>query len=149
LLKYLIPAILLFASTLVLLHAGEEAKDLERLQGTWVIVSLVEEGKAVPAADTDLLEITIDKDVFTVKEKGKTVLQHKIKLDPTAKPKQIDFTYLDGEDKGKTEPGIYVFEKDQVKLALDEKKKGRPTVFEGDGAASYSIMVIKKKPAKD
>ena len=146
--KYLIPAILLFASTLVLLHAGEEKTDLERMQGVWLVASLTEEGKAVPPEDTSVLEVTVEKDLFTVTEKGKPVVRYQIKVDATKKPKEIDFTFLGGDDKGKTEPGIYVFEKDQIKFCLDEKKKGRPTVFDGKEAATFSVMVLKKKEAK-
>lgn len=146
--KNLIATLLVFSSGLVVVSAGEEKTDLERMQGTWLVVSLTEEGKAVPAAEVEILEVAIEKDVLTVREKGKIVVQYEIKLDPTKKPKEIDFTFLVGDDKGKTEPGIFAFEKDQLKLCLDEKKKGRPTVFEGKEAATCSVMVLKKKEAK-
>jgi uncharacterized protein (TIGR03067 family) len=128
------------------LHAGDADKDIDRLQGTWLVASLVEEGKAVPADEVATLEITIQKDVFTVNEKGKTIAQYKLKLDPSKKPKAIDLTHLIGEEKGMTEPGIYVFEKDQIRFCLNEGKKERPTTFQGD---TYSVMVMKRKPAKD
>ena len=146
--KPIIATTLLFITGLTLLGAGEEKSDLDRMQGVWVVASLTEEGKAVPAEEIDVLEVTVEKDAFTVTEKGKPVVKYQMKLNPTKKPKEVDFTHLAGEDKGKTEPGIYTFEKDQLKLVLDEKKKGRPTAFAGKEAATYSVMVLKKKEVK-
>src|SRR4051794_24542440 len=113
--KILLCTPLLFISALIGVQPGEKETDLDRLQGTWIVVSLVEEGKAVEAKETEILEVVIEKDVFKVFEKGKMVVQDKIKLDPTKTPKAIDFTHVGGDDKGKTEPGIYVFEKDLLK----------------------------------
>ncbi|MBI1832352.1 MAG: TIGR03067 domain-containing protein [Planctomycetes bacterium] len=134
----------LFASALAAGRAGDQPSDLDRLQGTWVVVSLIEKGKAVAAEEAATIEIVIDKDTYTAFEKGKIVVKYQFKLDPTKTPRQVDFTYLVGDDKGKTEPGIYVIEKDQVRFCLDEDKKGRPTKFEGD---SFSVLTLKKKPS--
>jgi uncharacterized protein (TIGR03067 family) len=143
--KALIAASLILLSGFLALHAGEPASDLDRLQGTWLVVSLSEKGKPIAAKETDALEIVIDKDTFTTFEKGKIVVKYQLKLDSAKSPKHINFTYLVGDDKGKTELGIYAFEKDQIKLCLDEDNKGRPTVFEGKGTEGCSVIVLKKK----
>jgi uncharacterized protein (TIGR03067 family) len=153
--KTLICTALVFLCALVPLHGDEKDKekpkdnDLERLQGTWRVVSLTEEGKAVVKEVADTIEIVIDKDTFTASEKGVVGAKYSITLEPNKSPKQIDFKHLIGESKGGVEPGIYQFEKDQVRMILDEKRKGRPTVFEGKETASYSVIVLEKKPAKD
>lgn len=143
--KYRTLSVLFLLGSFCLLNAGENDSDLDKLQGLWQIVSLVEKGKAIPSTETDPLEITIAKDKFSVSEKGKVAVEYTIKVDPTKTPKAIDFTHEGGENKGKTEPGIYTFENGQLKLILDEDRKGRPTVFEGKETASYSVMVLKKK----
>jgi uncharacterized protein (TIGR03067 family) len=143
--KTLIASLPIFLLGLVLLHAGEPATDLERMQGAWTVVSLTELGKAIPAAETDILEFVINKDVISVYEKGKIEVQYQVKLDPEKKPKEIDFTNLIGDNKGKTEPGIYAFDGDKLKLCLDEKRKGRPTAFEGKESETYSVIVLTKK----
>jgi uncharacterized protein (TIGR03067 family) len=144
--KTILASIALFVAGLLCVHAGEEPTDLDRMQGTWVIVSLTENGKAVPAEEAATLEFVIEKDVYTAFEKGKAVVKYQLKLDPAKTPKQIDFTYLVGDDKGKTEPGIYTIEKDQIKFVLDENKKGRPTAFAGKETDTWSVLVLKKKP---
>ncbi|MSQ95434.1 MAG: TIGR03067 domain-containing protein [Gemmataceae bacterium] len=142
--KTTIATTLLFTSGLVFLAAGE-ASDLDRLQGAWIVAALIEEGKAVPAGDLADLEVVVQKDIFTVNEKGKAIAQYQFTLAPAKTPKTIDFTHLIGKDKGTKEPGIYVIEKDQIKFCLDESKKARPTTFAGE---TYSVIVVKRKPAK-
>jgi uncharacterized protein (TIGR03067 family) len=128
-----------------LAQAGDDKSDLDLMQGSWEIVSLVEKGEKAPKEELEALVVVIEKDTFTTLEKGKAVVKYRIKLDPSKTPKAIDFTHLLDKEKDKTEPGIYTFEKDLLKLVLDEDKKGRPTVFEGKETASYSVMVLKKK----
>jgi uncharacterized protein (TIGR03067 family) len=143
-------SILFFLTGVCLLHAGEGASDLDRMQGTWQVVSLVEEGKAVPAAEIDVLEVVIDKNEYSMKEKGKIIARYSLKLDPQKTPRTIDFTHVQGDRKGKTELAIYAFDKDLFKLVIDESDKGRPTAFEGKETAAWSVMVLKKKePKKD
>jgi uncharacterized protein (TIGR03067 family) len=144
----LVISTVLFLTGFFCLQAGEKMTDLDRMQGTWLVVSLTEKGKAVQADETEILEIIIDKDTFTTFEKGKLVVKYQLKLDASKTPRQIDFTHLVGDDKGTTEPGIYLFEKDQLKLCMDDDKKGRPKVFEGKEALSYSVIVLKKKEKK-
>jgi uncharacterized protein (TIGR03067 family) len=143
-------AITLIASfTALAVHAGDEKADLEKLQGTWTVVSLTEEGKAVPAAEIAELMITIEKDEYTATVKDKAVAKYRFKIDPSKKPATIDFTPLLGKEKEKIiEQAIYVFEKDQLKICIDETGKTRPTVFEGKGTETCSVIVLKKKDAK-
>lgn len=136
------------ASLLTVLLLAGDPTDLDRMQGTWEIVSLIEKGKAAPKAELDALVVVIDKDSFTTLEKGEPVVKYRLKLDPAKNPKAIDFTHLGGQNKDRTEPGIYQFENDLLKLVLDEDKKGRPTVFEGKETESYSVMVLRKKAKK-
>jgi uncharacterized protein (TIGR03067 family) len=165
------------------LHAGE-GDDLDRMRGAWQVVSLVEEGKAIPKSETDLLEVVITKTSFSVNNQGKLAVYYHIKLDPTKQPKAMDFKHWPIDTKSQpalasvvallcspagespfhgvaalcpgsikttemTEPGIYTFEKDVLKLVLDENRKGRPTVFEGKETASYSVLILKKSVPKE
>jgi uncharacterized protein (TIGR03067 family) len=109
-------------------------------------VSLTEKGKALPKEDLETLELVFEKDMMTAYDKGKAVVKAQIKIDSTKNPKTIDLMYLIGDDKGKSEPGIYKLDKDQFTLVLDEEKKGRPTAFDGKGTETYSVHVLKKKP---
>ena len=145
-----ITALALFATlTVVGVYAGDEKSDLEKFQGKWTVVSLVEEGKAIPAAEFVKLEISIEKDIYTATDKGEVVAKYRLKLDPSKKPHAIDFTSLLGKEKEKVvELGIYVLEKDQLKMCVDETGKERPSAFEGKGTEKCSVIVLKKCDAK-
>jgi uncharacterized protein (TIGR03067 family) len=148
--KSLFASMPIFFVGLVMLSAGETATDLERMQGTWTVISLTEQGTAIPAAETDSFEYVVSKDVVTVYQKGKVAVKYQVKLDPDKKPKAIDFTDQTDGKNGNTEPGIYVFDGEKLKFCLDEKRKGRPTVFEGKETETYSVIVLtKKKPAEE
>jgi uncharacterized protein (TIGR03067 family) len=143
---------LLFLCGLVCSHANEKAKpkddDLDRLQGIWRVVSLTEKGTAIAKEATDAMEIVIDKDTFTASDKSEVLVKYQFKLDATKMPKHIDFKHLIGESKGGVEPGIYRFENDKIRMVLDEDRKGRPMVFDGKETASYSVIVLERKPVK-
>lgn len=143
--KHLIAIAVFIPSIVMAVHAGDAKTDIEKFQGKWTVVSLVEEGKAVPATELAGFEITIEKDIYTATEKGEVVAKYRFKLDPTKKPATIDFTALIGKDKEKTtELGIYAFDKDQLKMCVDETGKLRPNVFEGKGTEKCSVIVLKK-----
>ncbi|MSU77262.1 MAG: TIGR03067 domain-containing protein [Gemmataceae bacterium] len=143
--KKLAALLALFFTVLVVAAAGDAVAELQKFQGNWTILSLIEKGKAVPAEELAILELHIEKNVLTVKEKGETVVQYNFKLDPTKTPRAIDFTHTIGENKGKTEFGIYAFDGKQLKMVLDEERKGRPTTFDGKETANYSVMTLKQK----
>ena len=146
--RYAICTLLLFTGGFLAAQDGEPT-DLDRMQGTWVVVSLTEEGKAVLAKDVEELEIVIEKNTYTAFDKGMMVVKYEFKLDATKKPKEIDLTYLVGLDKGKTVPAIYKLGKEQFTICLDEEKKNRPKVFESKENETSSVLVLKKKPKKD
>jgi uncharacterized protein (TIGR03067 family) len=149
--KTLVATLPILLGGIVYLHAGEKTSDLDKLQGTWTVVSLTELGKGVPASETDTLEYEFKKDVLTVYDKGKIEAQYQFKVDADKAPRAIDFTHQIGDNKGKTELGIYAFDGDKLKMCLDEKRKGRPSVFEGKEIDTYSVIVLKRKTldAKD
>jgi uncharacterized protein (TIGR03067 family) len=157
--KALIPCVMLLFAGIGLAQPGDDKSDLDRMQGIWEITSLVEKGERATKAELEAVFVVIEKDTFTTIDKTEIRIsffkdwflpafdgvQYRIKLDPTKKPKAIDFTHILDKEKEQTEPGIYAFANDVLKLVLDEDKKGRPTVFEGKETASYSVMVLKKK----
>jgi uncharacterized protein (TIGR03067 family) len=144
---------LLFLGGLVCLHADEKEKpkgnDLDRLQGIWRVVSLTEKGVAIAKEATDAMEIVIDKDTFTASAKGEILVKYQLKLDTTKTPNHIDFKHLIGESKGGVEPGIYRFEKERIRMVLDEDRKGRPSAFEGKETSSYSVILLERKAVKE
>src|ERR1700686_5211732 len=81
---------------------AEEAKN--ELEGTWVMVSVERDGRAIRPQTNLKMIYTADK--FVLKSGDDVVVAGTIKLDPTKKPKTIDTTYTEGPNKGQTLKGI-------------------------------------------
>ncbi|OWK39936.1 hypothetical protein FRUB_05826 [Fimbriiglobus ruber] len=71
-------------------------------------------------------------------------------LDPTASPKQIDATFLEGSMKGKTFGGIYALRGDELRicLRLQQTDLGRPKGFSTvSGTSLYTFILTRvRKP---
>jgi uncharacterized protein (TIGR03067 family) len=80
--------------------------DLEKLQGTYKMVSLEVDGKSVPEGKLASSTLTIKDDKYIIKVNEKTY-ETRMTLDPEQKPKTIDMKFLDGANKDKTALGIY------------------------------------------
>jgi|SRR5947209_13000980 len=126
--------------------AGDDkAGDQDRLQGAWEVVSLLENGKAIPNDETKALQIVIAGDRLTINKDGKAASDYKFKLDPKQKPKTIDMTIIEGDDKGKVAPGIYAFEGDTLKIGVDEELKNRPASFDEKDTKTCSVITLKRQ----
>ncbi len=125
--------------------AGDAKKDQDQLQGTWTVVLLEEKGKKAPEEITKELSAEIKGDKLAILEKGKVMEELRFKLDPTKKPSEVDFTYLTGEDKGKTELGIYEIAGDTVKFCINDSGKPRPKTFSTSKEDELNVVVIKRK----
>lgn len=139
-----------FVATLaaVTATAGGEAakKDAERLQGNWTVLRMEEGGKKAPDELLKATVVTIKGDELTVTENGKPVVAFRMKLDPRKKPAEVNLTHLGGDDKDKTEQGIYEFKKDDtVWFCVADIGKKRPTSFETKKDDEHTLVVIKRK----
>jgi uncharacterized protein (TIGR03067 family) len=122
-------------------------KDLDALQGKWTCVSGEVGGKPTAEEDTKGVEFTVKDDTYTVKKPGDPEEKGTIKLDPTKKPKAIDFKILEGNDKGKSQSGVYELEGDTLKLCLALPGKERPKELSTkEGSMSFLIVFKRAKP---
>src|SRR4051795_13334605 len=85
---------------------GDDAKDGDTIQGTWLPATAELGGKMFPDEVRKTIKLVVKDDKYTVTV-GKAVDQGTIKLKPTAKPKTLDITGTDGPNKGKTFLAIY------------------------------------------
>ena len=104
-------------------------KDLERLQGTWVMAELEVEGKVVPEEKLKGTTLTIKGDKYIVTVKGR-VHETTFKLDAGQKPKAIDTYFPAGTDAPKLSKGIYEVDGATFKLCRHQAPgKDRPVQF--------------------
>lgn len=105
--------------------------DLDKLQGTWSLVSAVRDGKDVPDDEVRRTRLIIKGDTFAFPEDSTvgTGPSGTFKIDPSQTPKAIDATPASGPHKGETWLGIYEIEGDLYKVGFAPSGKPRPTQF--------------------
>src|SRR5215472_12466182 len=82
-------------------------KDMARLQGEWSMVSGIADGDSVLDDILRNSRWVCEGNEVTETVAGQLVMKVKTTIDPTKKPKAIDFQVTDGPTKGKTHLGIY------------------------------------------
>jgi uncharacterized protein (TIGR03067 family) len=132
------------------LSVGADAKDdavkadLEKLKGTWALVSAERDGKKAPEDEVKKTRITFKGDQFLFPDESGVATSKKgtIKIDPSKKPKAMD-AIDDGPD-GKTSLGIYAIDGDDYKVCFAPPGKERPAEF-GSKPGSGNIYQVWKR----
>jgi uncharacterized protein (TIGR03067 family) len=124
--------------------ADDAKKELEKLAGTWDVVSVERDGKAMPADKVKGSTLTIKGDKYVVKL-GDMTIEGIYKVDPAQKPKAIDATRTNGDDKGKTLLGIFTLEGDDLKMCFNgPSNKDRPKEFNAKSGSGSALYVFKR-----
>ncbi len=109
--------------------AKDEAKDeLKKLEGTYVMVDGVKDGRALTHKMMKKASLVIKGNHHTV-HVGKETFVGTHKLDPTKKPKAIDATDTEGPFKDQTTHGIYELKGNRFRVGFAEPGKERPKDF--------------------
>lgn len=79
---------------------------------------------------------------------GQMFIKAKITIDPSTKPKTIDYQMIDGFTKGKKQLGIYEVDGDTFKSCFGKPGAERPTDFTSKPGDGCTLSVWKReKPA--
>jgi uncharacterized protein (TIGR03067 family) len=135
-------------AVLILVSAGaaQDAtkKEMAQLEGQWSMLSGEANGVAMPK-DTVKSGKRVAKDGETSVTFGEQVyFKAKFSIDPTKKPKAIDYMMTEGPTKGKTHLGIYELEGDTVKFCFAAPGKDRPTEFTAKEGSLRTLSVWKR-----
>jgi uncharacterized protein (TIGR03067 family) len=121
--------------------AQNEAEELKKLDGDWK----VSKAEAVDKNLETLLEkakITFNGTKVTVTFENNEKGEMTIKLDPSKKPRQIDFT----DNEAKERKGVYELKGDVLKIAVADVGNERPKeVAFKDGVTSGYVEMKKQK----
>jgi uncharacterized protein (TIGR03067 family) len=123
--------------------------DLEKLQGTWLTVSLVNDGKTLmddksPPKEGPVTKLVYDGDRWIIKVGDKVVASGVFKIDSTRKPKEIDILDESGIRNEKAKLGIYELDGDTYKYCLAPAGKPRPTGFTSKEGTGHSLGVMRR-----
>jgi uncharacterized protein (TIGR03067 family) len=123
-----------------------DAKDRDTLQGTWLPETAELGGKMFPDEVRKTIKLVIKDDKYTVTV-GEKVDQGTVKLNATAKPKELDITGTEGPNKGKTILAIYERDGDTLRVCYDLGGKNRPAEFKTkEGTQLFLVTYKREKP---
>ncbi len=123
-------------------------KDMAALQGEWEMVSGTVDGFSIPPTMTTGSKRVCKGDEVSVVVGGNEVMKAKVVVDPSKKPKTIDYQITEGANKGKTALGIYEVEDGYFKSCFAAPGADRPTEFKSKSGTLQTLTTWKKKPAE-
>jgi uncharacterized protein (TIGR03067 family) len=136
--RVVVSAGLLLATFCGVLLADDKA--LKELEGYYSVTVLEKAGMTAPKELVESVKVSIKGDEITIKVMGQDK-KAKIKADNSKTPNTIDISPSEGPEKGKTFPGIYKIEKDEVTIVFTEKGE-RPKELKAEGEAM--LMKLKR-----
>jgi RNA polymerase sigma factor (sigma-70 family) len=124
----------------------EEAvkKEIASLEGDWAMVSGEIGGQAMPEEFVKSGTRMCKGNETTVKINGNVFMKATFTVDPSKKPKTIDYTMTEGPSKGKSQLGIYETDGDTVRFCFAAPGKDRPTGFTTKTGDECTLSVWKK-----
>ena len=120
-------------------------KDAAQLQGEWSMVSGSADGNPVPDSMLGNSKRVCKGDETTVTIGGQLLMKAKFALDPSKKPKTIDYEMIEGFTKGKKQLGIYELNGDTVKFCFGSPGAERPPDFTSKPGDGRTLSVWKRE----
>ena len=114
-------------------------EDLHRLQGTWTLVSAMQDGRALAEAKVKKTTIVFKDDTFRFPESAEyaTSRSGTITIDATKTPKQMDAISPEKE----VMLGIYELNGDNYKVCFAPAGKPRPDELTSKAGSGYILQV--------
>jgi uncharacterized protein (TIGR03067 family) len=120
-------------------------EDRKKYEGTWQVVSLEVDGNKAGEVDAKRITVVNEADgKWAVEADGKVIERGTSEIDPRKKPRAVDLTVTEGDDKGKTYLGIYEFGDDTRKVCLAAAGKDRPKEFTSPSGTGHILAVLKR-----
>ena len=131
--------------------AQDEAikKDHKLIEGTWRVVALEVDGNKSMEEDARKLTVVNGSDgTWSLRSEGNEISKGTSTIDPTKKPKTIDFTVTEGEGKGNQYPGSYELGEKTRKLCCAPPGKTRPTEFSSTPGSEHILVTLEREKTK-
>jgi uncharacterized protein (TIGR03067 family) len=113
---------------------------LDRLQGTWNIVSLEMDGQKMPGGDG---RIAVKGKQFTTLGMG-AAYEGTLTVHEKTAPKGFDLHFAEGPEKGNTALGIYQLEGDRWKICLTTRGGDRPAEFAAPTGTGIALETLER-----
>ncbi|WP_339687202.1 TIGR03067 domain-containing protein [Gimesia maris] len=145
-------ALLMSMTTLASADDAKEAaikKDHKLIEGTWRIKTLEVNGNKAGDADASKFTVVNGADgAWRLRSEGNEVAKGTSTIDPTQKPRTIDFMPTSGQDQGQTLLGIYELKKNTRKLCFAPAGRNRPTEFSSTAENQHILVTFERVKAE-
>jgi uncharacterized protein (TIGR03067 family) len=116
------------------------AKDLAKMQGDWMVASIVSDGRKLTDDEAQTLFRTVTGHECTIYNFNKPLSKTTIKIDATRTPKTIDSTPA-GPAKSPPLLGIYEFEGNTLTICNARPGQPRPTNFDAKAGSNHTKII--------
>jgi uncharacterized protein (TIGR03067 family) len=136
------------ALTLGLLAASaddKDKKDADGIKGSWQLTAMTVDGRDASEAEAKAYKIKFQEKSYVQLINDESVEEGTYKLDSEKSPKTIDFIIEKGQDKGKTQLGIYELDGDMLKFCVTNSgSPDRPKGFDAKTGSNQMIFAWKR-----
>lgn len=139
-----VTAVVVVVALVVPAAADDPKQEAARLDGEWSMVSGEMNGVALPDATVKTGRRSAKDGVTTISLGGQVYFKAKFTVDPSKSPKAIDYAMTEGPSAGKTQFGIYEFDRDTVKFCFAPPGQDRPTDFTSKEGSQRTLSVWKR-----
>jgi uncharacterized protein (TIGR03067 family) len=122
-----------------------DKSDLDRLQGTWTMVSMETEGHEVGPENIADKSAVYKGNRLTLLAGDEVRRRGIVTLNPERTPKAINTWDQDGPFADHTVPGIYEIEGDTLKVCFAQPGEERPKKFTSKEGTGFIYCVYKRK----
>ena len=122
-------------------QADAQAAEMARLQGEWSMVSGASDGQVIPDFMAHTGRRVAKGNETTATIGGVVVLKATFGVDPSKRPKTIDYVALEGPDQGRTLLGIYELAGDTLRTCFARAGQERPAEFATQAGDQRTLTV--------
>ncbi len=126
-------------------EADPVKKDMAGLQGEWSMVSGSADGQPMPDEMLKQMKRVCVGDEATITMGGQVFIKAKITINPSKKPKTIDYQMTGGFTSGKKQLGIYELDGDMFRSCFSAPGGERPTDFTSKPGYQHTSSVWKRQ----
>ena len=131
--------------------ANRKITDLDKLQGSWLMLAIMYDGRLEPAQATaeegKRWTFHGDKFLCTRLNTPGQVIEATFKIDPSKEPKLFDHNAANGDYAGQDIPGAYQFVDDFLIIRDDMNGKKRPKAMSWGSGSGGRIMIFGREGA--
>ena len=118
-------------------------REFLRLDGLWDVTTVKTQDLPKQQINGDLVMFIGNVGLFDLKI-GKWPVCVALQITPTANPREMDFTYVDGSGNYKIVYAVYRLEPDTLRICLSRPGEGRPSELAAPHGAGEVVVVLKR-----